>query len=93
MSMQFTNKEFYNRKGIKTLPYWRKPTKSEIKFGYGAIHHRDFDIEDCYTKEGIFKLKFKAKDDGLLYYSSKYEGDIIKSNIKFELTDMYTPNW
>ena len=52
--MHFTNKEFYNRKGIETLPYWRNPTKAEIKFGYGAIHHRDFDIEDCSVTKFYF---------------------------------------
>lgn len=78
--MQFANKKFYNRKEKKTFPYWRNPTKSEIKFGYGAIHHRDFDIEECFTRKGIFKLKFRAKHDGLLYYSSEFEHYITSSN-------------
>lgn len=59
--------------GVKALPYWRNPTKSEIKFGYGATHYRDFDIEECFNEDGSFKLAMRAKNDGLKYYSCSYE--------------------
>jgi hypothetical protein len=92
--MKFICKEFYLNKEIKTLPYWRNAIKEEIKLGYGATHHRDFDIADCYTEEGVYKLKFRGKDDGLLYYSSNYESYITRSNkIKPQLNDMYMPDW
>jgi hypothetical protein len=47
--------------------YWRKPTPSEIKFGYGAIHYRDFPLSECVKKDGTHKRRLKAKDDGLFY--------------------------
>ncbi|GEM53830.1 hypothetical protein B0A58_14840 [Flavobacterium branchiophilum NBRC 15030 = ATCC 35035] len=52
----------------KVLEYWRKPTKAEIKFGYGATHYRDFDFEDCFDADGYLKLKVRASDDNLIYY-------------------------
>lgn len=55
------------RKEIKTVPYFRNPTKAEIKFGYGAIHYRDFDIEDCFDSNGYLKNTIVAKNDGLIY--------------------------
>jgi hypothetical protein len=57
------------RKGITEVTYHRPPTKSEIKFGYGAIHYRDFDLNECLDKEGYLKMIFKSKDDGLIYFS------------------------
>jgi len=54
----------------KTIEYWRKPTKEEIKFGYGANHYRDFDIDDCFNKGGYFKKTIVAKDDELKYFYS-----------------------
>ena len=92
--MKFIAKEFYLKKGVETFEYWRNPTKEDIKFGHGAIHFRDFGIDDCYTNEGILQLKFKPKDDGLLYYACGYEGYITRSNkIKLELKDSYMPEW
>jgi hypothetical protein len=92
--MQFIAKEFYLNKGIKTFEYCRNPTKEDIKIGHGAIHFWDFDIDDCYTNEGILQLKFKAKDDGLLYFACGYEGYVTRSNkIKLELKDKYMPEW
>lgn len=56
------------RYGVKSLTYHRQPTPSEIKAGYGAIHYRDFTIEECcYKGTRINKRWFKA-DDGLRYY-------------------------
>jgi len=92
--MQFIAKEFYLKIGIKTFEYWRNPTKEDIRFGIGPILFKDFDIEDCYTNEGVFKLKLKAKDDGLLYYACGYESYITRSNkIKLEIKDRYMPEW
>lgn len=53
----------------KTIKYWRNPTKEEIKFGYGATHYRSFDFESCFDEDGFQKLKARASDDGLIYYS------------------------
>jgi|WetSurMetagenome_2_1015567.scaffolds.fasta_scaffold1109195_1 hypothetical protein len=53
---------------VKTITYHRKPTVSEIKFGYGAMHYRDFDIEELVKPDGNIKKWIKAKDDGLRYY-------------------------
>ena len=54
------------------IEYHRQPTKGEIKFGEGAIHYRDFPIEQI-LKTDMFGLKrfkkwFVSKDDGLRYY-------------------------
>ncbi len=57
----------------KTLDYWRNPTKEEIKFGYGATHYRSFDFESCFDEDGFQKVKVKASDDELIYYSSNHE--------------------
>ena len=50
------------------LEYFRKPTKEDIKFGYGALHYRDFEFDKCFDENGNQKLKVKASDDGLIYY-------------------------
>lgn len=50
-----------------TITAHRKPTPSEIKWGYGAIHYRDFDVEYWLKPDGTFKTWIKA-DDGLRYY-------------------------
>ena len=55
------------RDEITEVTYHRNPTIGEIKFGYGAIHYRDFDLKDCIDKEGYVKMIFKSKDDGLIY--------------------------
>lgn len=57
----------------EALTYWRNPTKDEIKFGHGAIHHRDFDFESCFNEDGFQKLKARASDDKLIYHSSTHE--------------------
>lgn len=54
------------------VQYHRNPTKGEIKFGHGAIHYRDFPIEQI-LKTDMFGLKrfknwFVSKDDNLRYY-------------------------
>lgn len=27
--------------------YWRNPTASEVKFGYGTIHFAEFTLDEC----------------------------------------------
>ena len=68
----------YNYK-VAFISYWRRPTKEEIKFGYGATHFRDFDVNECFNDDGTFKLSFICKDDGLKYYSADYEYFTTKS--------------
>jgi len=48
------------------ITFSRKPTESEIKFGHGAIHYRDFETIKCLKKDGSIKKRLKA-DDGLIY--------------------------
>lgn len=50
-----------------TITANRKPTPSEIRRGYGAIHYRDFDVADWIKPDGTLKTWIKA-DDGLRYY-------------------------
>ena len=71
------------KKDITTLTYHRNPTKSEIKFGYGAIHHRDFDFEKCFDNNGTLKLKMRVNDDKLIYFCSGIEY-FISSKAKLE---------
>lgn len=52
---------------MRTIEYNRKPTQSEIKFGHGATHYRDFEAIDYLKKDGTIKKRIKAKDDGLIY--------------------------
>jgi hypothetical protein len=55
---------------VVMVTYSRKPTTSEIKFGHGATHYRDFPLDDCVKgkKNGITILKKRLKaDDGLIY--------------------------
>ncbi len=52
---------------MKTLTYHRNPTQSEIKFGHGAIHYRDFDYDEYTKKDGTIKKRLKSKNDNLIY--------------------------
>ena len=52
----------------KTLEYWRKPTKEDIKFGLGTLFYRDFIFEKWFDENGYLKLKVKTNDDKLIYY-------------------------
>ena len=57
------------RDEIEYVPYYRPPTPSEIRFGHGATHYRDFSPEECCHKgTRIPKRWFIAADDGLRYY-------------------------
>ena len=53
---------------INTVTYHRKPTKSEIKFGEGAIHYFDFDLNICVKPDGYYKKWIVSPYDGLRYY-------------------------
>ena len=55
--------DFVNRR----ITAHRNPTPSEIRFGYGATHYRDFDVSDWIKPNGTLKAWIKA-DDGLRYY-------------------------
>lgn len=43
--------------------YYRNPTPSEIRFGHGATHYREFEPDEHKGRKW-----FKALDDGLRYY-------------------------
>ena len=52
---------------IRTIEYSRKPTTSEIKFGHGATHYKDFDVRAVTKKDGSIKKRLKCPIDGLIY--------------------------
>lgn len=52
---------------VTIITYIRKPTKTEIKLGYGATHYRDFEITECFDENGNFKRQIIASDDKLRY--------------------------
>ena len=56
------------RQDVKTITAHRNPTPSEIRFGYGAIHYADFDVELFKHKDGKPKKWIKSELDGLRYY-------------------------
>lgn len=49
------------------ITYHRKPTASEIKFGHGATHYKDFLAKDVTKKDGTLKKRHKCINDGLIY--------------------------
>lgn len=56
------------RDDVETVTYHRPPTASEVRFGEGATHYRDFDAADaCHPGTRVLKKWFVA-DDGLRYY-------------------------
>jgi hypothetical protein len=57
-------------KGVKKLTYYREPTAWEIKFGYGAIHYKEFSVERSLNAFGHIKKKIKCTEDGLIYMYS-----------------------
>jgi hypothetical protein len=57
------------RDDVEYVPYRRNPTASEIRFGLGATHYRDFSPDECcHAGTRIAKQWFIAADDGLRYY-------------------------
>lgn len=62
-------KKYFNPQNLpETVQYYRKPTKAEIRFGYGAIHYRDFPINEVVKTNGSLKKWVRCKYDGLRYY-------------------------
>jgi hypothetical protein len=51
----------------RTIKAHRNPTASEVRFGYGATHWRDFDVSEWLKPDETLKRWIKA-DDGLRYY-------------------------
>jgi hypothetical protein len=51
---------------MKTIKYWRNPTKCEISFGEGAIHYLTVNVNEVTKKNGELKKWFIGKD-GLRY--------------------------
>ena len=49
-----------------TIEYHRNPTRSEIAFGYGAIHYIEVEVKSV-MNNGKLKQWFVA-GDGLRYY-------------------------
>ncbi|MCA6435784.1 MAG: hypothetical protein IM600_05710 [Bacteroidetes bacterium] len=64
----------------ETYSYWRNPTKEDIKFGNGSIHIREFKKENCFDKDGQFRLAFVAGDDKRKYHSCNYEWFITRKS-------------
>lgn len=56
------------RADVTECEYHRKPTASEVRFGYGAIHHRAFPVAECTHPDRTLKVWLVAPDDGLRYY-------------------------
>lgn len=57
------------RDDVTRVTYHRQPTAGEIRFGEGAIHYADFDVEECCHKgTRVLKKWFVSKVDGLRYY-------------------------
>lgn len=52
---------------MRDITYHRKPTASEIRFGYGATHYKDFTKKDFLKHDGSIKKRIKDKSDGLIY--------------------------
>lgn len=50
------------------VEYHRNPTNSEIKFGEGAMHYKDFDIAFCLNGDGNLKKWLVCPIDKLRYY-------------------------
>lgn len=58
-------------KNNSMVTYHRKPTKGEIKFGHGAMHYKDFPINEVINHKETkleFKKWFICPIDKLRYY-------------------------
>lgn len=67
---QYTHLIFH-RFGISedlNIEYHRPPTPYEIKFGEGATHYLEFDIEFCMKPDGTLKRWVICPVTGLRYY-------------------------
>lgn len=52
----------------KPVTFHRNPTQSEIQFGHGAIHYKDFIMADVVKVNGSIKNWLVCPRDGLRYY-------------------------
>ena len=52
----------------KPVTYHRNPTQSEIKWGAGATHYKDFILGDVIKQCGSIKAWIICPHDGLRYY-------------------------
>lgn len=56
----------------RVVTYHRKPTKGDIVFGHGAMHYKEFPIEEVInykiTNRLALKKWVKCEEDGLRYY-------------------------
>ena len=52
----------------KPVTYYRNPTPSEVRFGHGATHYKDFIIGDVVKHSGGLKKWIVCPQDGLRYY-------------------------
>ena len=52
----------------KPITYHRNPTQSEIRFGYGATHYKDFILGDVIKHCGNLKKWIVCPHDGLRYF-------------------------
>jgi hypothetical protein len=52
----------------KPVTFHRNPTQSEIRFGYGATHYKDFILGDVVKQCGAIKAWIVCPYDGLRYY-------------------------
>jgi hypothetical protein len=65
--------DFYRQlSGSDSLTAHRKPTPSEIRWGYGATHYKDFSRSLWTKPNGTIKQWIVCPHDGLRYYRSKY---------------------
>mgnify|MGYP000158043589 CR=1 FL=1 len=52
----------------KPVTYRRNPTPSEVRFGHGATHYKDFILGDVIKHCGSIKKWIVCPQDGLRYY-------------------------
>ena len=50
------------------VTFYRNPTPSEIRFGHGATHYKDFNFSDVVKHSGYPKKWIVCPQDGLRYY-------------------------
>lgn len=58
---------------METISYWRDPISIEIKWGWGALHYREFQLELCLDENGKPMLSIISDLDGLRYYYTGIE--------------------
>lgn len=52
----------------KPITFHRNPTQSEIRFGHGATHYKDFILSNVIKANGAIKNWIVCPHDGLRYY-------------------------